>query len=36
MEWRASHILVKDKALAQNILNRLKKSGNFSALAKEF
>jgi len=36
MEWRASHILVKDKALAQNILSRLKKGGNFNALAKEF
>jgi peptidyl-prolyl cis-trans isomerase C len=36
MEWRASHILVKDKALAQSILNRLQKGGNFSALAKEF
>ena len=36
MEWRASHILVKDKALAQSILNRLKKGANFNALAKEF
>ncbi len=36
MEWRASHILVKDKGLAQNILNRIKKGGNFNALAKEF
>ena len=36
MEWRASHILVKDKALAQNIVTRLKKGGDFRALAKEF
>lgn len=36
MEWRASHILVKDKGLAQNILNRLKKGANFNALAREF
>jgi peptidyl-prolyl cis-trans isomerase C len=36
MEWRASHILVKDKALAQNILSRLKKGGDFKALAREF
>ena len=35
MEWRASHILVKDKAMAQNIINRLKKGSNFNALAKE-
>ena len=36
MEWRASHILVKDKKLADDILKRLRKGGNFSALAKEF
>lgn len=36
MEWRASHILVRDKTLAQSILNRLKKGANFNALAKEF
>ncbi len=35
MEWRASHILIKDRGLAQNILTRLKKGGNFSSLAKE-
>jgi len=36
MEWRASHILVKDKKLADDILKRLSKGGNFSALAKEY
>ncbi len=36
MEWRSSHILVKEKDLAQNILNRLKRGGNFNALAREF
>ncbi len=36
MEWRASHILVKDRALAEELLRRCKKGGNFSALAKEF
>ncbi len=36
MEWRASHILVKDKALAQELLSRLKKGGNFEALAREY
>lgn len=36
MEWRASHILVKNQKLADDILKRIKKGGNFSALAKEF
>ena len=36
MEWRASHILVKDRELANNIQKKLKSGGNFSALAKEF
>ncbi|MBN2655479.1 MAG: peptidyl-prolyl cis-trans isomerase [Spirochaetales bacterium] len=36
MEWRASHILVKDRALAQSIVQRLKKGGDFSSLAREF
>ena len=35
MEWRASHILVKDKALAQELLTRLKKGANFESLARE-
>ncbi len=36
MEWRASHILVKDRNLANQILEKLKKGANFSAVAKEF
>lgn len=37
MEWRASHILVKDRGLASQVIKRLKSSGgNFAALAKEF
>ena len=36
MEWRASHILVKDRKLAEEILKRIRKGGNFSSLAKEF
>lgn len=36
MEWRASHILIKDRKLADEVLKRLRKGGNFSALAKEF
>jgi hypothetical protein len=36
MEWRASHILVKEKGLAEQILKRIKQGGRFDALAKEF
>jgi peptidyl-prolyl cis-trans isomerase C len=36
MQWRASHILVKDRALAQELLIRLKKGANFETLAREF
>ena len=36
MEWKASHILVKDRSLANMILKKVKSGGNFNALAKEF
>jgi peptidyl-prolyl cis-trans isomerase C len=36
MEWKASHILVQDKALAEAILKRLKEGGSFESLAREF
>ena len=36
MEWRASHILVKEKDKANAVLKKLKSGGNFSAMAKEF
>jgi peptidyl-prolyl cis-trans isomerase C len=36
MEWRASHILVKDEALAKEVLKKLKTGGNFESLAREF
>ena len=36
MEWRASHILVKEKGLASELRKRLKSGGKFGALAKEF
>ena len=36
MEWRASHILVKEKGLADDLRNRIKSGGNFGALAGEF
>ncbi|MEW6549355.1 MAG: peptidylprolyl isomerase [Spirochaetota bacterium] len=35
MEWRASHILVKDRSLAQELLKRLKQGANFESLARE-
>ncbi len=35
MEWRASHILVKDCALAQQLLRQIKQGGRFKTLAKE-
>ncbi len=36
MEWRASHILVKDKAQAAELLKKIKQGANFEALAREF
>ncbi len=36
MEWRASHILVKEKGKAQEILKKLKSGGNFALLANQF
>jgi len=36
MEWRASHILVKEKGLADDLRKRLKTGGNFAALASEY
>jgi peptidyl-prolyl cis-trans isomerase C len=36
MEWRASHILVKDKTLAEDLLKRIKQGASFEALAREF
>ena len=36
MEWRAIHILVKDRNLANQILQKLKKDANFNAPAKEY
>lgn len=35
MEWRASHILVKDRALAEDLLKRIKQGANFESLARE-
>ncbi len=36
MEWRASHILVKDRTLANHILKQIKSGKDFRTLAKEF
>jgi len=36
MEWRASHILVKDRSLANHLLKELRSGKDFKALAKEF
>ena len=36
MEMRASHILVKDRGLAQAILKKLKAGADFAALAREY
>ena len=36
MEWRASHILVKEKGLAEDLRNRIKNGADFGALAEEF
>ena len=35
MEWRASHILVKDRALAQELVKRCKQGGSFESLARD-
>lgn len=35
MEWKASHILVKDRAQAQELLKRIKQGASFEALARE-
>ena len=36
MEWRASHILVKDRGAAEDILRKVKQGAQFETLAKEF
>jgi peptidyl-prolyl cis-trans isomerase C len=35
MEWRASHILVKDRSKAEDLLKQIKQGAAFEALAKE-
>jgi peptidyl-prolyl cis-trans isomerase C len=35
MEWRASHILVRDKRLADELLRKIKRGASFEAMARE-
>ena len=36
MEWKASHILIKDRRLAEELLKKIKQGANFEALAREY
>ena len=36
MEWKASHILIKDRPLAEELLKKIKQGANFEALAREY
>jgi peptidyl-prolyl cis-trans isomerase C len=36
MEWRASHILVKDKKQADELLGKIKQGASFESMAREF
>ncbi|WP_028974040.1 peptidylprolyl isomerase [Spirochaeta cellobiosiphila] len=36
MEWRASHILVKDRGLASNLLKKIKQGARFEDMAREY
>ena len=36
MEYRASHILVKDRALATELVKKIKQGANFEACAREY
>jgi peptidyl-prolyl cis-trans isomerase C len=36
MEWRASHILLKDRSLAQELLKKIKQGVNFESVAREY
>jgi len=36
MEWKASHILVKEEGRARDILQKLRNGANFESLARDF
>lgn len=35
MEWRASHILIKDRNLANHIVKKIKEGADFKSMARE-
>ncbi len=36
MEWKASHILVKNRGQAEQLLKKIKTGGRFEAMARDF
>ena len=36
MEWKASHILVKDRSLAEQLLRKIRQGANFRSIARDF
>lgn len=36
MEWKASHILVKERPLAERLLKQIRQGARFEALARDF
>ena len=36
MEWRASHILIKERSLAQELLRKVKQGASFEAIARDY
>jgi peptidyl-prolyl cis-trans isomerase C len=36
MEWKASHILVKDRALADRLLKKIRSGARFESIARDF
>jgi peptidyl-prolyl cis-trans isomerase C len=36
MEWKASHILVKDRALAESLLKKIQNGSSFESIARSY
>lgn len=36
MEWKASHILIKERSLAQELLRKVKQGASFEAIARDY
>jgi peptidyl-prolyl cis-trans isomerase C len=36
MEWKASHILVKNRSQAEQLLRKIQQGGNFEAIARDY